>query len=107
MITFDELKQRALDKSLEGLVNITSTFSAPKNILNGENSSFSFKNITLTEVYVLFDEKKVDELISKAKEDNYFASCSKTYKEAKVNKDGEIIKDAYWKIRITYKDIDY
>lgn len=104
MITFDELKEYTSNKSLEGLVSITPTFSGPKDALDGYNVSFTFTNIRLTETYIFFDEAKVDECINKAKESEYFAACSKTYKDAKLSKDGDVLRDAYWKVRITYKD---
>lgn len=107
MLTFDELKTYASDHALEGLVSIEPTFSAPKAVLQGSNDSFSFGCVKLVETYVLFDENKVDELITKAKESPLFAYCSKTFTDAKTNKEGEIVKDAYWKIRIAYKNSDY
>lgn len=108
MINYEDLKEYVVKKEKEGLISITLIFGMDKEeeeLVGSLEGSPISHNIKIAEVYKIYDnEERADELITQARNNQNFYSCSKTYKEPKFNKKtNEEVSKGYWLVKIGYK----
>lgn len=94
MVYLDNLKDYIEDKTNQCAVSITPTYE----MVDG-----GLFNTKIVETYHLSSDDETTELIDSAKKDNDFFSVMKKYKQPKYTKDGELLKEGYYIIKITYK----
>lgn len=97
MIELEELKDYVTAKTNKGLVAITPVYEIPT-----EDDGAYLLNTKLTETYNFATEKEADEAINSAKNVQQFYSVSKKFKEPKIDKKGELVKEGYFIVKITY-----
>lgn len=98
MVELENLKQYVDNKKNAGLVSICPLYEIPT-----EENGANLLNTKLAETYEFANEAEADGLINEAKESPNFYSISKSYKEPKMAKNGELIKEGYYLVKIVYK----
>lgn len=94
MVYLDNLKDYVDDATSKCAVSITPTYE----MIDG-----GLFNTKLVEIYNLSNDDEATRLIDSAKQNNDFFSVTKKYKQPKYNKEGELLKEGYYIIKITYK----
>lgn len=94
MIYLDGLKSY-----VEGVTNKCAVIVTPTyEVIDG-----GIFNTKMVETYYLANEDEAMALINGAKESKDFSGVSKKYKQPKYTKDGEILKEGYYIVKITYE----
>lgn len=94
MVYLDNLKEYVEGKENTGLINIVPTY---------EVLDEGLFNTKLVETYIADTEDSASTLINTAKENKDFFSVMKKYKNPKYNKEGELLKEGYYIIKLTFK----
>lgn len=94
MIYLDNLKEYVDSKDTTGLVSIVPTYQCMDE---------GWFNVKLVEIYHIYDETNATNLIDAAKKEKDFFSVTKKYKNPKYNKEGEVLREGYYIIKLTYK----
>lgn len=97
MVEFENLKNYVEEKANVGLVSIIPLYAIPT-----EDDGCNLLNMKLVEVYNFATENEADNAISEAKNNPNFYSVSKKFKEPKIDREGELVKDGYFIVKITY-----
>ena len=97
MVELEELKNYVADNLNKGLVSIAPLYEIPT-----EDDGYNLFNTKLVEVYNFATEKEADDLINTVKNNQQFYSVSKKFKEPKMDKHGELVKEGYFIVKITY-----
>lgn len=93
MIYLDGLKTYVEGITNKCVVSVTPTYE----VIDG-----GIYNTKMVEVYHLGSEEEATNLINVAKESNDFFSVMKKYKQPKYTKEGELLKEGYYIVKITY-----
>lgn len=99
MVDLNKLEQLVLNEQNEGLIKITPTYEMN---IEDDNACVEMFNSKLVTTYMLMSENDADELINQYRLTKSFESASKKYVKPKIKK-GEIVKDEYWLVTLTFK----